>query len=636
MIPKTLLVTYCLIATSLIAETCNPELCTEKSRDKINGSQGPYPAEISAWSEVDKAGQREAGQQLLKDIQAHLAAGDTTIMVPTGDYRYVSSEGSKEKQFTLDLSQYEGVTVDFQGSTLWFETPDTGFLFRAGGNTVRNFYVDWDPLPYVQGVVTGISEETQEFSVRIDPGYEAARETLSDGISRGRAFFFEPESRNFLGDQLGCTITLDWNRRDDAGDYLVRYFGFHGIPITEGGFSVGDRVALLVRLGPGMHVTGAQPGCIVENATFYSSPGLVYVISGGTGPTMRGCSIRLRPGTNRLLSGNADGFNFSNTSSGPVMDSCVVEGTIGDDFINVHGHLARVIWQESPTELIVTKMNWRGHFTDPVEVEFFDRTSMQSYGKRRVTGKLLYNGWTVDKQKCLADLKNRWHSGDAAGLVEGNRISVHRLTLDAPIEAREDMILACEAFSGSGAIIRNCHFSGASAFGIRMQAPYCTIENNVIESTGGIGISLFGQPGFWGEGPYVHHAKVVGNVIKNTARADMRGQQRAGIVLMENSPSSDILIENNTFINPGVSGIYAREVDGLIIRNNTFSGYGNLPAWKTLPGQRASHGAGYAIDLSDSNQVEMDGNTFDDPGPYALGTIYLESDPDESTQANDQ
>jgi hypothetical protein len=580
---------------------------------------GPYPKEISAWTNETKAAQRASGQQMLSSLIAALNRGEKSISIPKGHYRFPRKGTSVDPQLQLNLLNYSGVTIDFQESTFWFESPVPGFDLAAGNNTIRNLFVDWDPLPFVQGRVTAIDAVNNAFHVRLDQGYEGARTGLPNGISEGRGFFFDPRTKEFVTGQAGCAIYFSWDRKTSQGDYIVGYSGFYGTPISSGGFKPGDRVALLVRWGIGLQTWGGREGCAIENVTYYASPSLVYVTAGGHSPTMRNCSIRLRPGTNRLMSGNADGFNFSNTSKGPLMENCRVEGAIGDDFVNVHGHLARVIWQESPTTLIVTRMNYRGDFTQPVTVEFFDRATMSSYGKRLATGKLL-SGWKVEKNKCRADLQHAWHSGDAASLVEGNTIFVHRITLDMPVEIQDDMILACEAFSGTGAIIRNCTFRGSSAVGIRMQAPYPTIENNVIENTGGAGITLYGQPGFWGEGPFVHHARIMGNVIKNTGLFSANGYHRVGIALDWWSPSSEISIQDNTFINPGASAIFAKGVDGLFIENNRVSGYGNLPHWTSRNGV---DGEGYAIEVRSSTAVSLRFNTFEAPGPHARGEEYL-------------
>jgi hypothetical protein len=584
------------------------------------GSSGPYPREIESWTDEIKAAQRASGQSMLAFVTGELQRGEKNILVPEGDYRFAQKNGSTGAQFKLDLSAYDGVTVDFQGSTFWFETPDRGFDFVAGGNTIRNFTVDWDPLPFVQGRVTAIDTVKGAFHVRLDPGYEKARASLPNGIRAGRAFFFD-EAGNFVTGQAGCSIHFSWDWRTEAGEFRVGYNGFYGAPISAGGFKVGDRVALLVRKGIGMQIWGGREGCALENVTFLASPSLVFATAGGHSPTLRNCAILRRPGTNRLMSGNADGFNFSNTSKGPLMENCRVEGAIGDDFVNVHGHLARVIWQDSPTELVVTRMNWRGDIGKPVTVEFFDRKTLKSYGKRIATGKFFHKSWKVEKDKCRADLGQRWHSGDAAGLIAGNTISVHRLTLDAPLETEDDVIVACEEFSGVGAVIRNCSFAGSSATGIRMQAPYATIENNVVENTGGPGITLYGQPSFWGEGPFVHHTKVIGNTIRNTGLFSAQGNRRAGIILNWTPPEAGNLVKGNTLINPGSSAIIVSRADGLVIEDNTISGSGNLPPWTSQDGT-TPEGEGYGIAVTSSHGVVLRNNTLTAPGPHARGEVF--------------
>jgi hypothetical protein len=104
---------------------------------------------------------------------------------------------------------------------------------------------------------------------------------------------------------------------------------------------------------------------------------------------------------------------------------------LGDDFINVHGHLSRVVWQISPTEIICSRLNFRTISHGPVEIEFLERESMKSLGRRTVTGGELVS-WPIERDHCLANLDHHWHSGEAAALAYGKTMWLQSSSL-APV-----------------------------------------------------------------------------------------------------------------------------------------------------------------------------------------------------------
>ena len=68
---------------------------------------------------------------------------------------------------------------------------------------------------------------------------------------------------------------------------------------------------------------------------------------------MRGLEVRFAPGTNRLLTTDADGVHCQQNRSGPVIEDCYFEG-MADDAINIYAppNVLREI--RSPTQWLVS------------------------------------------------------------------------------------------------------------------------------------------------------------------------------------------------------------------------------------------------------------------------------------------
>ncbi|RRJ94303.1 right-handed parallel beta-helix repeat-containing protein [Opitutaceae bacterium TAV4] len=594
---------------------------------------GPLPADIAAWTDAIKQQQRDAGKRLLAQIAADVADGKKDIRIPAAHYRFAETTGERYPTHILLPKNMDGVTLDFQGSTLWFETESSGIvLSNARNTTLRNVYLDWDPLPFIQGTVTAIQPNDGTFDVKLDPGYERAVPGLMKDPWRGRGIVFDPTTRELKAGQLGCEVTFSWSARQPDGSHRLKFHGFNNAPIAESGIAVGDPYAMLRRMQRAVRMEGTD-NCTLEDVTLYASPFVAFVHSAGGAPTFRRCNILRRPGTNRLMAGNADGINCDNMTKGPLIEDCRME-TLGDDFVNVHGHLARVIWQEAPDQIVITVPNRRGKMDTPRTVEFLERATMRSLGKRQATW--TSTRWKLERDRCLADLKHQWHSGAASALSTasiGKTLPASRLKLDRPIEITGDVIMLCEELSSPGTIIRGNDFKGSLARGLRLQSPHVLVENNKLSITQGNAITLNGHAAYWGEGPYVYDAIIRNNTIDDTSRAGrVSGGHRASILVREGSDYAttrlprDIRIEQNTITRSGGSAIVVRGVDNLAITGNTIIGYGQFPPSPPIKGQEQPTGVGAAIVVDSIKGLTLDKNTITTPGPGASGDPVVKID----------
>ena len=594
---------------------------------------GPYPEDVMSWDATVREAQREAGKRLLEEIDAAVQRGDREILIAKGDYRFSEATGAPSLPAHIIMARYEDVTIDFQGSTLWFETQESGIRLTGCKNLViKNVHLDWDPLPYFQGHIVAIDEANNTLDVKFDSGYG---ERILPGMREGgywRGIGFDKHTRKIKQGVVGFGVVFSWDKLQDDGSYRMPFRGFGSVGIGQSGLAVGDPIVLLDRMGRAVRVENCE-NVLLEDITLYSAPFIGFVENTGVGNThyVR-CSIILRKDTNRLISGNADGFNISNVEVGPTIDSCVIEN-IGDDFVNIHNDFARVLKQEGPNTLISSRLCYRNEVDGVVAVEFFDRKTFQPLGRRTATVEVVRH-YAISRDDCLADLDHKWHSGEAASLAYGKTMwAVHRLRLDEPIDIAGDVIVNCVNYMSSGSVIRDCSFTGSLARGVRLQAPGATIENNEFSWIMSIGISMGSHANYWGEGSYVADTVVIDNVISGTCLGRNIGWNRAAIFIQLGGSADsfqilrNISIENNDILGSGDSAILAFGVNGLTISGNTIEHYVIAPVY--LP---QSHGdefvfdqklATAAIGLDKITNLTLTDNRITSPGDYAKDEVVM-------------
>lgn len=600
----------------------------------VNAQQklGPYPPEIAAWDAATKQAQRDAGDKLLVHIDELLKKGEKNIVIPKGDYRFDKLLTDRRPMHVL-WADMDGVTIDLSGSTFWFENPRAGIvLARNKDCTLKNVNLDWDPLPFVQGRIMALDHEKQLISVKLDEGYDQPSNDFTSHPDSWRGMIFNPKTRLLKEQVIGFALTVKWGNRTPEGYQLAKLNGFYGVKLDKSGIEVGDDIVMLRRMGRAMRIETCENNTL-ENVTCFASPFVTYAQNFGRGTaTFRNVNILRRPNTSRLIGANADGINVGNMQYGPTLENCRME-FLGDDFVNIHSAYNRVVWQQSPTVIDSSQINGYAasdaNSGKPVEILFFDRKTMKKIGSRNIVKVETNNNYPVDQNKCLFDLKSYFHSGVAAQFKPDSKTArASIITLDKPITIDTDVVTTLPNYISAGGVVRDCYFIGSLARGIRLQAPKAIIENNHIENVIGYGISMCGQPGFWGEGPYVHSTVARKNNLINCGIGPANRNNPAIYVQQSgdytiSDTQYDITISDNLIQNCGAMGIMVRGVINLTLENNTVENYYTYKVHEqTNPLPDDINGTGYGIVLDCITNLKMKNNVVSQPGPYAKGDIF--------------
>jgi hypothetical protein len=288
----------------------------------------------------------------IRDAIARAVEADGPIEVRFD--RRVYRVGPREDRWcSFDVQNARDITIDGQGAILLLHPHNCGFLvYRSRNIVLRNFVIDYDPLPHTQGDVVSLDPDNGAFTVRIHQGYPIP-ESIPAGLRHGA--FIEPETPRYTGHWLyiGSVECLSRDERlvlikakegDEGrvqGTHVGERFVF-GIPsMTEEQrnrrFARGQEAhnqGVYLSNPAGTIQFMLSKDCTVESIDHYMSTGMTYRLTGTENVRLRHIRIIRRPGTDRLVASLSDGIHCKNNKVGPFIEHCTFEALL-DDSINL-------------------------------------------------------------------------------------------------------------------------------------------------------------------------------------------------------------------------------------------------------------------------------------------------------------
>jgi hypothetical protein len=561
----------------------------------------------------------EITSQLLMDMLAKAKAmGASRLLIPPGVH-YVDR--------TIFVENASDLTIDGQGATLIFTRRVQALsIYNANNLVIKDLTIDYDPLPFTQGVIVAMDPATSTFDVQIDKGYPLDTELVQSFKAREVHFApIDPVGRTMKPGTLPAKTT----NVDKLADDLIR-IKLGGADYI-GGLVVGDSVVLKSR---GAHAINLDRSSNVhlKNVTVHSALGMGVTERNGEGGNRY--EIAIVPGPrpegserDRLHSTNADGFHSYNMKRGPVVENSRFEMT-GDDNLNIHGAFPIII--DKQDNVLIVSPNSEGCVGQGDRIEILDGASFSKIDEAQV----VKMGVVLARPEYRAEAEKQWHGRYAtASLI---RSLFYRLELDRPVQAEVGDIVASLDRMGAGAIVRNSVFRG-NGRAILVTGHDALIENNVIEGCSEAGIVLVAEE-YWMTGPMPRNMIVRGNTLRNAGvMAEYRISQNQlwGAISVLKRPQqlyggaaasrdiSNIVIEDNIIENSAYYAIMLGNTSGATIRGNTII---NKPALSegvlSRPNQMLSLNSG--IFLFESDNVVIDGNVIQHVPSHGIVAIRAE------------
>jgi hypothetical protein len=551
------------IATAALANAAaNPDPERWTGRPALVSSPAPVSGQLVQMLPPEHT---SPADELNTLIQTAITSGQPSLRLPAGTIRLDQ---------TIEIKRAKNLEIDGTGTTLVMTgaTQSTLRIKDCDGLTLRGLTLDYDPLPFTQGVITRADARTVEFTV--DEGYPDL-----DADYKGATYFFTPDGKrhsSFADFYKSSRFDVVSPRKGRA------HFG-ENLPAIP---SAGDLMVVDRRHMPGVasavEIRGNTGPVSIREVTMRASPSIAFVGRYGEG-LVTFDHVTIRPGpppTNatrpRLLSTNADGINFAQSRVGPLVENCDFSG-MGDDSFNVHGFLFPVMRVLSPTRLLIAYKYGAGSFTRPIRAG--DTVRLHSEGAFAIVGRSALSAFTpLDSPGDITAAEFR----ALFPTYRSDSYTVYRVDLTSPLDARPGQWIDLPALNCPGYVVRENYFHDHRGRGLRIMGDDGLVENNRFERITKSAISVGPEIAYWREAGWVENLVIRGNTLRDIgtdislAAANSYVPGAIGIFVRTDRPlpphpneNRHIVIENNRVENCSVAGIHAYAARDLVIRGNT-------------------------------------------------------------------
>jgi hypothetical protein len=515
----------------------------------------------------------------------------------SGVYKVGAIEPSNRWCFKIEKTK--NITIRGRGvaTEIISSAPQAGVfeLYDCEGVLLKDFAIDYDPLPFTQGIIIDTNLASGTFDMEIDPCFPSLSQYWFKQAPLKLSSIFEPNVPRLKAGASDHLFLSSWTHLHDRVWRIQAKAGYHE---KVAFMSAGDRFVQVARTIQCHAVfINRCRSTKIENIVIYASPAGAMIPAENEGIIIRGLTVRRRPNSMRLISSNADGIHCPRNRKGLLIENCYLEGML-DDGMNIYTTPNLVIEVYSPTKLLVTNTY---HF-----IRIGDRLQILDPRSGNIRDEVV----AVDVQdgpKGYVITLDRPVVGITAGKDHRDSDTIYNLS-------------AC------GYIIRNNHITDGRRHGILLRAGDGLVERNAIEKVAGLGIVVCNEPG-WPEGPAGQGIKICNNKISDVGYSAefCRGNdditkaciQIKGLklewALAEGHILRDIVIENNRIVNPPGAAIFVGAADNVKIIGNR-----SRSAFATGIGQ----GVG-SILLANCNRVVIDNYNVTDSQPETTCAVEI-------------
>jgi len=276
----------------------------------LNASQDLVRLGIAAANLTPNQPALDAVPLLIAAVNYAKAHSVTLLTVDRGTYYFL---GNQFPVVQLTLPQIDGMTVDFQGSDLVFNSQLVGgiWLQQSRNAVLQNFTVDFAKLPFTQLRVTSVDPVARQIQYAPLAGWSDAtvfNSINASSLAGGGFYFFVFRNGHPAPDlsRMQATAPFTATRFNVTNDNL---------PWTTSDFlariHAGDTIVFTARGGGDPVRADGCDGCALRNIRIYSAGGWGFQVVNSQNTTVDHVYAMPKPGTDRLISTNADGITLA-------------------------------------------------------------------------------------------------------------------------------------------------------------------------------------------------------------------------------------------------------------------------------------------------------------------------------------
>ena len=401
-----------------------------------------------------------AQSELQKEINTQISAGKKVIKLTRPEYRSAK---------TIELRKLDGVTIDGNGAKLVMTRPVHALRLNGCRNaTVKNLTIDYDPLPFTQGVITSVSPDFRQIEFTIDEGYP----DLTAAYAVGHPHLFQKDGKSWkleAADLYGKTEILD-----------ARHGRFRANK-PEPALAPGDKLALNMRKNGAVYLTACGP-IRFENLTIYTCPSLGFCNRFSEGGDEL-VNVKLTRGprpegtkADRLLSTCADGLNYAYIRRGPKLVNCDFS-FMGDDSVNLHSVALPVVRVLNGTTFDTLRPYKAEGF--PRIIRPGDKLRLLDPSDYSVIGEAVIESFRPSPRKYDRETLKKFYFNRGDGLRDWTAYEVKLAPGGTAV--KEGQFFDIPAIGANGFEIRDSYFHDHRGRGLRIMASGGVIENNRFE-----------------------------------------------------------------------------------------------------------------------------------------------------------
>lgn len=552
-------------------------------------------------------GQHDDGPALRAGIEALRDRRNATLFLLAGRYRIAEaieftnnpysgipaeeSVSGKYENFIqktrahLPLNGLVGVTIEGEtGTELIFGNPSENgmYLYNCKDVAVKNISIDYDPIPYWQGIIRNIVINpplpglgtVAKIDVEYDQsGFPAPWDDMFSSCAHPRA---RVNSEELCSDVQYPFYSLvapgghSFSSIEPLGDGFFRGYISGKEQWDVWKLTVGMRIVFFARMDA-EHAARMRSSqrCVFDNITIYSSPSMAFHLGDSASCIVRNCTVKAKPNTLRMYSTSADTMFFPGSTYGHLVKNCTFMNN-GDDFFNVHAK-ARPAYEVDGNKVIMPMAFMTPRVGDRLGViltsqkhsEIFDVAKIEQVRIVKVEGQGINN---LDFYEIILDKE-----------------FPELMTLQQPsAEGISDCFVIIETLSHGYVFEGNILTNGCSR--MLIGGRHGIIKNNAI--THGISILRFLVLGTqhldnntWG-GEYTtpYNVSINNNTfLCRTSRTSFCLESRVYGSVSESMDIRNVLITGNSFIRNQGSSVpffYLSNVEDLTISDNQFENQG--------------------------------------------------------------
>ncbi|QHI69820.1 right-handed parallel beta-helix repeat-containing protein [Tichowtungia aerotolerans] len=509
--------------------------------------KGAVHVSVADFGAVPDDGQDDRDAVVAAIEQARSLEGPVQIDFDPGIYDFFATTADfsmSSANAAVPLINCKNLVVDGHDAEILIHRQDVSFVWVWSSENliVRNFSVDYDPLPFSQGIVQSIDTGNGSFLFGLQSGFPEPNDP----------FFASCDSWGMLKDASHPgRLKADCPSFFSYSDILAEGSGLFRVVLADAGrisnFEVGDpfvingRSASIGRYGLSENIT-------FDRITAYACPGSLFVGSRTSQLNVLNCSGQLKG--NRLIVSGADGVHCQSARIGPWIENCDFEG-LSDDCLNIYGLPVYILEQLSSTQMTVYA---RAPVLPGDRLVFFDPNAGQVLQDTTVVS---FSGNTLT----VADPVGALNIAPPGTPIDtrGWKIYDHAYNLDA---------------IGNRFVYRNNTMHDGRRYGMLLKASYGLIENNVFEGLSRTGVvvenNINWPEGFWSQNLVIQNNRISECGYGNADPCALISSLKL-TGFMDTPIQKNIYVLNNTFNAVSGPALELSGVSNLTALGNTFT-----------------------------------------------------------------